>query len=162
MSNLLSEQESFYTQFEPSLKNRFTLYIDGIPSWICKKVTRPKLTQEPKELPHINVSYYVKGKSKWGPMTFTLYDPIVPSGAQAVMEWVRLGHESITGRDGYADFYKKDLTFHGLGPVNDVVQEWIIKGAILTEVDFGEGDWSSDDPNEITCTVQMDFALLNF
>ena len=26
----------------------------------------------------------------------TLYDPIVPSGAQQVMEWVRTSHESLT------------------------------------------------------------------
>ena len=42
-----------------------------------------------------------------GKMLKSLYDPIVPSGAQSVMEWVRTSHESLTGRDGYADFYKK-------------------------------------------------------
>ncbi len=29
-------------------------------------------------------------------------DPCV-CGAQAVMEWARLAHESVTGRDGYSD-----------------------------------------------------------
>ena len=41
-------------------------------------------------------------------MTLGLYDPVTPSGAQAVMEWARLAHESVTGRDGYSDFYKKE------------------------------------------------------
>jgi hypothetical protein len=45
------------------------------------------------------------------------------------MEWVRLSHESVTGRDGYSDFYKKDIRFNALGPVGDVVEEWICKGA---------------------------------
>ena len=66
----------------------------------------------------------------------TLFDPITPSGAQAVMEWVRLHHESVTGRDGYSDFYKKDLTINVLGPVGDVVSEWIIKGALITEANL--------------------------
>jgi hypothetical protein len=61
----------------------------------------------------------------------TLFDPITPSGAQAVMEWVRLHHESVTGRDGYSDFYKKDLTIDVLGPVGDIVSEWVIKGAFI-------------------------------
>ena len=61
----------------------------------------------------------------------TLFDAITPSGAQSVMEWVRLHHESVTGRDGYSDFYKKDMTVNVLGPVGDVVSEWIIKGALL-------------------------------
>jgi hypothetical protein len=72
----------------------------------------------------------VKGKTTWSDLTMTLFDPITPSGAQAVMEWVRLHHESVTGRDGYSDFYKKDLTIDILGPVGDIVSEWVIKGAL--------------------------------
>jgi hypothetical protein len=136
--------------------------MDGIPSYIVKKVARPTLTQESKPLDHINLQRYVKGKSKWGTMQMELYDPIVPSGAQAVMEWVRLHHESVTGRDGYLEFYKKDLTLNILGPVGDKVQEWIIKGAQITEVNFGELDWSMDEVMTFTLTVQPDYCVLNF
>jgi hypothetical protein len=80
-----------------------------------------------------------------GNVSFTLFDPITPSGAQAVMEWVRLHHESVTGRDGYSDFYKKDLTFNVLGPVGDVVSEWIFKGALIANASFG--DYSYDTVN---------------
>ncbi len=40
---------------------------------------------------------------------------------KSVMEWARLAYESVTGRAGYSDFYKKDITFNGLGPVGDVL-----------------------------------------
>ena len=73
-----------------------------------------------------------------------LYDPVVPSAAQAVMEWVRLSHESVTGRDGYADFYKKDITFNVLGPVGDKVEEWTLKGAYVQSTAKGSLDWSTD------------------
>lgn len=162
MANLVSEQELFFTAFEPKMRNRFILYMDGVPSYIVKKVSRPKLTQASKAIDHINVQRYVKGKSIWGPMTMTLYDPIVPSGAQAVMEWVRLHHESVTGRDGYLEFYKKDLTLNVLGPVGDKVEEWIIKGAQITSVDFTEMDWSVDDQVEFTVEIQPDYCVLNF
>jgi hypothetical protein len=160
--NLVSEQEIFFTSFEPKMKNRFLMYMDGLPSYIVRKIERPKITQEPKVLPHINVERYVKGKSKWGPINVTLYDPIVPSGAQAVMEWVRLHHESVTGRDGYADFYKKDITFVMLGPVGDKVEEWIGKGVQISEANFGEADWSVDDPAEINLVLQADYWILNY
>lgn len=162
MANLVSEQELFFTAFEPKMRNRFILYMDGVPSYIVKKVSRPKLTQASKAIDHINVQRYVKGKSIWGPMTMTLYDPIVPSGAQAVMEWVRLHHESVTGRDGYLEFYKKDLTLNILGPVGDKVEEWIIKGAQITSVDFTEMDWGTDDQVEFTVEIQPDYCVLNF
>lgn len=162
MATLVSEQELFFTAFEPKMANRFILYMDGIPSYLVKKVTRPTLTQEVKPIDHINVQRYVKGKSKWGTVQMTLYDPIVPSGAQAVMEWVRLHHESVTGRDGYLEFYKKDLTLNGLGPVGDKVEEWILKGAQISEVNFGEMDWSQDNVMEFTVTLAIDYAVLNF
>ena len=162
MANLVTEQELFFTAFEPKTANRFILYVDGIPSYIVKGVSRPSLTQESKNIDHINLRRYVKGKSVWGTITMTLYDPIVPSGAQAIMEWVRLHHESVTGRDGYLEFYKKDLTLNILGPVGDKVEEWIIKGAQITEVSFGDMDWASDDPVEFTVTLQPDYCVLNF
>jgi hypothetical protein len=162
MANLVTEQELFFTAFEPKTANRFILYVDGIPSYVVKGVSRPTLTQDPKQIDHINLRRFVKGKSVWGTITMTLYDPIVPSGAQAIMEWVRLHHESVTGRDGYLEFYKKDLTLNILGPVGDKVEEWIIKGAQIQEVSFGDMDWATDDPVEFQVTLQPDYCVLNY
>lgn len=162
MANLVQEQEMFFTSFEPKFKNRFIAYIDGMPAYLVRKMDRPKFTQEAKVLPHINVERYVKGKSKWSPITLGLYDPISPSAAQAVMEWVRLHHESVTGRDGYADFYKKDIIMNKLGPVGDKVEEWLFKGCFITDVDFQESDFGVDDPDEITLTLQPDYCILLF
>ena len=138
MANLVNEQELFFKAFEPKMANRFILYADGLPAYVVKGVARPSLTQDAKVLNHINVQRYVKGRTVWGAINMTLFDPIVPSSAQSVMEWVRLHHESVTGRDGYADFYKKDLTINVLGPVGDKVEEWILKGCMITQATFGE------------------------
>ena len=79
------------------------------------------------------------------------------------MEWVRLHHESVTGRDGYSDFYKKDLTINVLGPVGDIVSEWVLKGAFIIDANFGDYDWTSaDTATELTMTVAIDYAVLNF
>jgi hypothetical protein len=79
------------------------------------------------------------------------------------MEWARLGYESVTGRAGYSDFYKKDLTLNVLGPVGDIVGEWIIKGAFLTKGEFGQFDWTnSDGVVEIAISVAMDYCVLNY
>ena len=162
MPNLVSEQELFFKAFEPKMANRFILYADGLPSYVVKGVSRPTITQEAKQLNHINVQRYVKGRSVWGAISMTLFDPIVPSAAQSVMEWVRLHHESVTGRDGYADFYKKDLTINVLGPVGDKVEEWILKGCMVTEASFGDLAFDTDDPTEVTMTVQPDLCILNY
>ena len=160
---VLDPNEIFFTAFEPKQANRFILYMDGVPSFMIKGTAAITLSQGTVPLNHINVQRYVKGKSTWGPIALTLFDPITPSGAQAVMEWVRLHHESVTGRDGYSDFYKKDLTVNILGPVGDVVSEWIIKGALITEASFGDYNWDTvDTAIEISMTVQPDYCVLNF
>ena len=105
------------------------------------------------QLDHLNVRRWVKGKGVWQQLQVTLYDPVVPSAAQACMEWIRLSHESVTGRDGYSDFYKKDVTFNMLGPVGDVVEEWVLKGCWCKDVNFGDMDFASSDPMEITATL---------
>ena len=158
MADLLSPNEIMYTAYEPKVANRFIMYIEGIPAYIVKAASRPSIDQGELILDHINVERKLKGKSRWQDITVTLYDPVVPSGAQAVMEWVRLHHESVTGRDGYSDFYKKDLTVNILGPVGDVVSEWIIKGALITETSFGDYNWDTvDTAIEISMTVQPDY-----
>ena len=160
---VLDPNEIFFTAFEPKQANRFILYMDGIPSFIIKGISAISLTQGEVILNHINILRKVKGKSVWNDVTMTLFDPITPSGAQAVMEWVRLGHESVTGRDGYSDFYKKDLTVNVLGPVGDIVSEWILKGAFIKEATFGEYNWDTEnEAKQIEVTLGVDYCILNF
>ena len=160
---ILNPNEIFFTAFEPKQSNRFILYMDGIPSFLVKGVGGINVAQTAVALNHINVQRYVKGKTIWGAISMTLYESITPSGAQAVMEWVRLHHESVTGRDGYSDFYKKDLKFNVVGPVGDIVSEWIIKGAVITSANFGDYNWDDDGTVvNIALEVQPDYCILNY
>jgi hypothetical protein len=160
---VLNANEIFFTAYEPKVKNRFIMYVDGLPSYIIKEVGELSIENGEIVLSHINIQRKVKGKSKWGDLTMKLYDPITPSGAQSVMEWVRLHHESVTGRNGYSDFYKKDLTINVLGPVGDVISEWIIKGAFIKDAKFEGYNWEDDGTAQsIDLTLAMDYAVLNF
>ena len=162
MAELLQPQDIMFTPFEPKLKNRFLMNIDGIPAFLIKTAKRPQNTFDEVTLEHMNVTRYVKGKGKWQPLDITLYDAVVPSAAQAVMEWIRLSHESVTGRDGYSDFYKKTVGIQVLGPVGDVVEEWELKGCFIHDAQFGDLDFSSSEPVEITLTLKYDYAVLKF
>mgnify|MGYP006416722837 FL=1 len=64
MADILTTDEIFFKAFEPKTKNRFIMYIDGIPSYFVKTANRPQITFEEIELNHINVKRYVKGKFK--------------------------------------------------------------------------------------------------
>ena len=152
----------FYTNFEPKMKNRFIMTVDGIESYLIKTANRPSISFEVVTLDHINVKRKLKGKGEWQDIEITLFDPIVPSGAQQVMEWVRLSHESLTGRDGYADFYKKTLQIEMLGPVGDKIEQWKLKGAFIQAANFNDLSFDSNDPADIELTLSYDYAILEF
>ena len=159
---VLDANDIMFRAFEPKVQNRFVLNIDTIPAFMVKNVKAPNFTDNVVKLDHINSYRKIRGKREWDDITMVLYDPITPSGAQAVMEWARLSYESVTGRAGYSDFYKKDLTLNILGPVGDIIGEWVIKGAFLTNGDFGQYDWATDEVVDLSITVAMDYCILNY
>lgn len=160
---ILDSNEIFFTAFQPKQKNSYVMYIDGIPAFMINKVEPPKFTDSVKKIDHINTYFNIRGKRQWENVNITLFDPIVPSGAQAVMDWGRLGYESVTGRSGYQDFYKKDITLNILGPVGDIISEWIYKGAWIASMSPEGYEWSNDgDPANIQIQLAYDYAILNY
>lgn len=164
MAEILEFNQMFYTNFEPKMKNRYIMEITdvAIPGYMIKAAARPSINFETVKLDHINTYRKIQGKGEWQDIQITLYDPIVPSGAQAVMEWVRLGYESLTGRKGYAEFYKKDVTFYMLGPVGDKIEQWTLKGAFIQAANFGDVAFDSNEPSTIELTLAYDYAILEF
>ena len=160
----IDQNELFDRAFdwEPKYTNRFIMYIGDIPTYIIKAAARPSLTNGEIVLDHINVERKLKGKTRWQDVSITLYDPIVPSGAQAVMEWVRLHHESLTGRDGYSTQYKKDIRFNSLSPTGEIIEEWLLKGAFIADSNFGTMDWTTEESVQIELTLKYDYAVLEF
>lgn len=160
MSDLLLKMPLSY---EPLRKNRWIFRFPsdlGIMEWFLTSASRPKISQVETEIQFLNTSTWVLGRYTWDAINITLRDPIGPSASQAMMEWVRLHSESVTGRQGYAAGYKRDVELEMLDPTGVVVQKWILKNCMLTNVDFGELSYSSDELAEITATIRMDYAIL--
>ena len=149
-------------QWEPKKAHQFVMLIDGIPAYLVKASAKPSFSNGEVALDHINVQRYLIGRPVWNTIAIALYDAIVPSGAQAVMEWMRLHHESATGRDGYSSFYKKNIQLHQLSPLGEVIEEWTLKGTFITESNFGSLDWSTEDAVNIEVTLRYDWAFLNY
>ena len=149
--------------YEPLRKNRWIMRFPadtGIQSWTLVSASRPSINQGATEIAFLNTSTWVVGRYTWEDINVTFRDPIGPSTSQAVMEWVRLTSESGTGRQGYAAGYKRDIELEMLDPSNAVVQKWILKNTFLTNVRFGDLNYSDDGLADITATVKMDYAIL--
>ena len=163
MPSTLSTTEMLPAQFEPNAKRRFVLSIEGIDSYIVKTAAKPTMTTEEVEIKWINSTRYVAGKTTFSTIAVTLHDPIAPSGAQQVMEWVRLCFESVSGRGGYADFYKRDIQLKMVDGPGTVVQLWEFKGAFITEANFGDVSYDATaDLAEISLTIRYDNAVIQY
>jgi len=150
--------------FEPKRQNRFIFQFadDTIPAFVARTTSRPTYTAAPITIDYLNQKRYLAGKGEWGTISMSLYDPIAPSSAQKVMEWVRLSHETISGRDGYAAFYKKDFSLEMLDPVGASVEKWDVRGAFISEATFGDLSYDSAEPAEISVTIRMDECILRY
>jgi hypothetical protein len=162
MATTLDVSEMLPTKFQTIAKRQFLLAIEGVDAFLVKTAARPTITTEEVPINWINSTRYIAGKTTFGTMSVTLHDAIAPSGAQQVMEWVRLCFESVTGRSGYADFYKRDIQLKMLDPLGTVIQLWDIKGAWVQEANFNDVTYEGSDQTEISLTIRFDNAVLQF
>ena len=162
MAETLSVTDLLPNKFEPKRNYRWVFAIEGIDAFLISEAARPSITLKNKKIDFINSYRNVASKLEFGDISVKLHDPIAPSGAQQVMEWVRTHYESVSGRAGYADFYKRDCQLKMLDPVGTVVELWDIKGAILTKAEFGSLNYGSDDIMMITLGLKFDNCVLQF
>ena len=149
--------------YEPKRQNRFILRFPstlGINEWFVESTARPHINIGATEIQFLNTSTFVAGRFNWQTIPVVFRDPIGPSAAQALMEWVRLHAESVTGRMGYAAGYKKDIDLEMLDPTGVVVEKWILYGTFLTDVNFNSLSYSQDGLATISATLRMDRCVL--
>lgn len=161
MPEILSVNQMLANSYEPKRKFRWVLTMDGIDAFVLKTAARPQATFEETVVDYINTKRYLAGKMSWSPINITMHDPIAPSAAQKVMMWLRRNYDPVTGRAGYASFYKKDVTLKLLDPVGSVVEIWDLAGAWGQDVNWGDLDYATSDNVEITFVLRFDNAVLS-
>ena len=162
MSDLLIKMP---LEYEPLRKNRFLLRFPsdlGIQEWWVSSTSRPTITMGATEIPFINTSTWVVGRYLWEQVNVTLRDPIGPSASQAIMEWVRLSSESVTGRQGYAVSYKRDLVLEMLDPTGIAVSQWIMKNCFIVSAAGGDLSYDDDGLSTWDLTIRPDYCILSY
>ena len=163
MAETLSVTDMLPNKFEPKRKFRWVFAIEGIDSFLMKTAARPQMNFQELAIPFINSYRYMSGRMQFQTMSISLYDPIAPSGAQQVMEWIRTHYESVSGRAGYADFYKRDIQLKLLDPTGTVVELWDMKGAMIQSVNFQTLTYENDSaPVTIDLTLRYDNCVLQY
>lgn len=149
--------------YEPLRKNRWLLRFPsdiGINECWLAKAARPHYKSDDTPIDFLNTKTHVIGKYEWDQITIEVRETIGPSTTQAIMEWVRLHSESVTGRQGYAAGYKRDLELEMLDPAGNVVQKWVLKNCMVVDCNFGDLQYGTSDLATSSMNIVMDYAIL--
>jgi hypothetical protein len=143
--------------FEPLRNNRFVAEFPtelGIETWKVRTFSAPKASHNVVEIPFMNEFRYVIGKYKWEAIDVEFIATIGPSTTSQVMEWFRLHSETLTGRQGYAAGYLKDIILKSLDPTGVEVDKWTLRECLIVDIDFGQRDMGDDELQIIKVKLQ--------
>jgi len=160
-TELLSVDQLLANTAEPKRTFRWIISINGIDAYTALSSQRPgDGAFAEQEIPFINSRRYIAGRWTFGEWKLELWDPIAPSAAQKIQDWIRLAFEVQTGRAGYADIYKKDFEVKLLDPPGGVAEKWQVKGAWIKTVDYGALAYNTEDLVKISLSFRYDQAIL--
>jgi len=143
---------------------------DQLPSWVVSVAKRPALEVSTTEHQYLNHTFKFPGRAKWQDVNVTLKDPLTPDAskqlyailAEAGYNPPRKGPEDRSLR---TSFTKKsfadtlgDIKIQALNAAGDVVETWTLNNPIITNVDWGNFDYSSEELVELTMNIAYDWA----
>ena len=126
---------------------------------------RPQVTFDPIEIPIYNSKIYIAGRPTWTAVAVTLRDDAGGNVSRLVGEQLQKQFDfmeqasAASGSD-----YKFVTTLEMLDGANGnteptVLETWQLYGCFLTDVNYGDVDYGSNDPVTITMSVRYDNAL---
>jgi hypothetical protein len=160
----------------PKLKFRFRGYFYGFGSdgtntntlEISKQIVtfaRPQITFDPIELPVYNSRAYIAGRPTWSPVSVTLRDDAAGGVSKAIAEQLQKQYdfyEQASAASGVDYKFRTVLEVldGGNGVVEpEVLESWELYGCFLTDVNYNDMDYGSNDPVTITLSIRYDNAL---
>ena len=127
-------------------------------------VTRPVLSFEEVQLDRYNSRAWVAGKHTFEPMTLTFEDDVSSSASQVLQDQLQ-NQQFIIGAEGpylaaagEGSLYKFVTYLDLLDGNEQIIEEWVVEGCWLQNIDYTDLDYATSDAVQITTTVRYDHA----
>jgi hypothetical protein len=122
--------------------------------------TRPKITYNEVQLDSYNSVAWIQGKHTFEPIEIKLRDDITNSVISSVGAQIQKQMNHFEQTSAVAGInYKFSMTIDSLdGTDNDALESWNLEGCWIQAAAYGEGDYTSGDPNDVTLTIRYDNA----
>jgi len=157
----------------PKLKFRFRAQFDNFgvsnpKTELTKQIVsfaRPSVTFDPVEIPVYNSRIYIAGKPTWEAVQVVLRDDAGGNVSRLVGEQLQKQYDfmeqaSASSGIDYKFVTRLEMLDGGNGTSDPTVLEtWELYGCFLTNVNYNDADYSSNDAMTITMSVRYDNAL---
>ena len=126
---------------------------------------RPQITFDPIEIPIYNSKIYIAGRPTWAAVAVTLRDDAGGNVSRLVGEQLQkqfdfMEQASAASGSDYKFVTTLEMLDGGNGTTEPTVLEtWQLYGCFLTDVNYGDVDYNSNDPVTIALSVRYDNAL---
>lgn len=128
-------------------------------------IKRPSVNFNPITIDVYNSKVYLQGKPEWQETTINFRDDSTGQVSRLVGEQIQkqfdfLEQSSAASGIDYKFQLVYDILDGGNGNTQPVVLEsWELDGCFLSQVDYGEMAYNSNDPVQIACTIKFDNAV---
>lgn len=161
-------KNSFWSDasLEPKRNFRFILTMDGIPSWLVKKVNKPSFKINEAKHMYLSHTFYFPGNVEYDPVNITLVDPLVPDASRRIMDKIAASGYHVPENANDTSTVSKVGATKAIGHLKVeqidaeglVADSWTYRNAWIQEVKFGELEYGNSDLTEITLTIRYDWA----
>jgi len=154
----------------PKRSYRFMLSVGGVGTgntWLVTQVKKPSATVGEISHKYLNHTFHYPGRVEWDTVNITLVDPVEPNAAGLMSKILEGTGYHVPQNGNLTTSITKEKAVNALGTVtitqfgndiNDKVEEWTLKNAFITQIDWGELNYESDDLTNITLTIRYDWA----
>ena len=165
MANFWSDAQ----QQDPKRQYRWIMRIASIPAYVLKTVNKPGFTVSETEHKYLNHTYWYPGRVTWDPITLTLADPVSPDMAATMAQILASSGYSPAQNQTQLATISKAQAVAALGNQIEIqqidadgkaVETWKLVNPFITEVKFGDLDYTGDEMSQIDITNRYDWAEL--
>ncbi len=121
---------------------------------------RPSVSHNPVTVHSYNSTMYYQGKHEWQPIEVQVRDDVTNAVSRLIghQEQKQINHFAQTSPLAGSN-YKFEMFLETLDGGNDaVLEQWHLEGCFLSDIKWGDNDYSSADAVQIGLTIRYDNA----
>lgn len=176
-----NSKSKFWANSDAAAKRKYRFLLDvrktvgGVGSpifleqWLITKVSRPSFQISEATHSYLNHTFYFPGRLTWQDVSFTVVDAVNPDSTAILMGMLASsGYQlpsqavspksqgTISKASSVVNLYIRAIDADG-----DEIDKWSLHNAWISQANFGEFDYSSDDLMSFDVTVKYDYATYN-